>query len=184
MRSVVSSLSPHNLHLLFCCILAILALTCLGLMALLCASFKEGLASPKRFRFHSHIHVFLREISLVRCLHYAYRCFSSNFCFLVIFLPLMLELSVLLFVAVIRFPLHFFMLSFLVSMLVGPLHPSFLDTNSMPTSSLGCNALCIVLIFLSSSPFVKVLLWPTLRMVPCILRGVQPGYSYDEISAL
>ena len=35
---IVSSLSPHNLHLLFCFVLCILALICLVLMALFCAT--------------------------------------------------------------------------------------------------------------------------------------------------
>ena len=35
---IVSSLSPHNLHLLFCCVLSILALIWMVLMALLCAA--------------------------------------------------------------------------------------------------------------------------------------------------
>ena len=38
---IVSSLSPHNLHLLFCSILSILALIWLVLMALFCAAFRR-----------------------------------------------------------------------------------------------------------------------------------------------
>ena len=38
---MVSSLSPHNLHLLFCCVLSILALIWLVLMALFCAAIKR-----------------------------------------------------------------------------------------------------------------------------------------------
>ena len=38
--------------------------------------------------------------------------------------------------------------STLSSMLASPLPPSFLDTYSLSTSSLGCNALCIVISFL------------------------------------
>ena len=34
------------------------------------------------------------------------------------------------------------------SMLASPLPPSFLDTYSLSTSSLGCNALCMVISFL------------------------------------
>ena len=38
--------------------------------------------------------------------------------------------------------------STLSSMLASPLSPSFLGTNSRSTSSLGCNALCMVISFL------------------------------------
>ena len=38
---VVSSLPPHSLHLLFCCVLSILALIWLGLMALFCAAIRR-----------------------------------------------------------------------------------------------------------------------------------------------
>ena len=38
--------------------------------------------------------------------------------------------------------------SMLSSMLASPLPPSFLDTYSLSTSSLGCNALCMVISFL------------------------------------
>ena len=37
---MVSSLSPHSLHRLFCCVLSILALIWLVLMALFCAAFR------------------------------------------------------------------------------------------------------------------------------------------------
>ena len=52
----------------------------------------------------------------------------------------------------------------------------FLDTYSLSTSSLGCKASCTVMVFffLFSGPFVEVLLWSTLRLVPGIL---QPRYS-------
>ena len=40
---MVSSLSQHNLHLLFCCVLSILALICLVLMALFCAAIRRDL---------------------------------------------------------------------------------------------------------------------------------------------
>ena len=38
---MVSSLSPHNLHLLFCCVLSILAFIWLVLMALFCAAIRR-----------------------------------------------------------------------------------------------------------------------------------------------
>ena len=52
---MVSSLSPHNLHLLFCCVLSILNLIWLVLMALFCAAIKRDLVSLLRFPFLSHV---------------------------------------------------------------------------------------------------------------------------------
>ena len=94
-------------------------------------------------------------MSLVSRLKRPQNCFSSKFYFLVIYILLVLVLSVLFLVAVISFP-HFSMLSLsrcidastLFSMLVSPLPLSFLDTYSLSTSSLGCNALYMVISFL------------------------------------
>ena len=68
---IVLSLSPHYLHLLFCCILSILTLIWLGFMALFCAAIRRDSVSFLRFPFLSHIQVFLCElllISLLKCL--------------------------------------------------------------------------------------------------------------------
>ena len=46
---IISSLSSHNLHLLFCCVLSILALIWLVLMALFCASIRRDSISLLRF---------------------------------------------------------------------------------------------------------------------------------------
>ena len=48
---IVSSLSPYNLHLLFCCILSIFALLCLVIMALFCAAIRKDLVFLWRFPF-------------------------------------------------------------------------------------------------------------------------------------
>ena len=50
---MVSSLSPHNLHLLFCCILSILALIWFVLMALFCAAIRRDSVSLRKFPFLS-----------------------------------------------------------------------------------------------------------------------------------
>ena len=55
---IVSSLSPHNLHLLFCCVLSILALIWLVLMALFCAAIRRDSVSLLKFPFLKHIQVF------------------------------------------------------------------------------------------------------------------------------
>ena len=55
---IVSSLSPHSLHLLFCCILSILALIWLVLMALSCAAIWRDSVSLLKFPFLSQVQVF------------------------------------------------------------------------------------------------------------------------------
>ena len=50
---IISSLSPHSLHLLFCCVLSILALIWFVLMALSCAAIRRESVSLLRFLFLS-----------------------------------------------------------------------------------------------------------------------------------
>ena len=56
-------------------------------------------------------------------------------------------------------------------MLSSRLPLSFLDAYSLSMSSLGCKALCMVINFLSSGPFVRVLPLSILRIVQSILPG-------------
>ena len=65
MRLIASSLSPHNLYLLFCCVLSILALIWLVLMALFRSAIKRDTVSLLRFPFLRSVHVFSCEMSLV-----------------------------------------------------------------------------------------------------------------------
>ena len=53
----VSSLSPHSLHLLFCCVLSIFALIWLVLTALFCAAISRDYFSLLNFPFLSHVQV-------------------------------------------------------------------------------------------------------------------------------
>ena len=62
---IVSSLSLHNLHLLFCCVLSILALIWLVLIVLFCAAIRRDSVSLLRFPFLSHIHIFSCEMLLI-----------------------------------------------------------------------------------------------------------------------
>ena len=62
---IVSSLSPHSLHLLFCCVLSILALIWLVLMALCCAAIRRDSVSLLRFPFLSQVHVFCCEMLFI-----------------------------------------------------------------------------------------------------------------------
>ena len=62
---MVSSLSPHSLHLLFCCVLSILALIWLVLMALFCAAIRRDSVSLLKFLFLSHVQVLSLEMLFI-----------------------------------------------------------------------------------------------------------------------
>ena len=76
---IVSSLSPNNIHLRFCCVLSIFSFIWLVRMALYCAAIRRDSFYVLKFLFLSHIKVFLREVSLVYRFKYPYNCFSSYF---------------------------------------------------------------------------------------------------------
>ena len=61
---MVSSLSPHNIHLLFCCVLSILALIWL-VMALFRAAIRKNSVSLLKFPFLSHVQVFSCEMLFI-----------------------------------------------------------------------------------------------------------------------
>ena len=98
---MVSSLSPHSLHLLFCCVLSILALIWLVLMALFCAALRRDSVSLLKFLFLSHVHVLSCEMLFISRLKRPWSCFSSHFCFLVFVILLSIVLSVMFLMAVI-----------------------------------------------------------------------------------
>ena len=100
---IVSSLSPHDLHLLLCCVLSNLALIWWVLMALFCAAFRRNSVSLLRFTFFSHVHVFWCEMSPFSLLNRPESCLSSYFCFIVIVLLILMS-SVLFLVPVISLP--------------------------------------------------------------------------------
>ena len=58
MSLMVSTLPPHSLHLLFCCVLSILALIWLVLTALFRAAIRRDSVSLIKFPFLSHVQVF------------------------------------------------------------------------------------------------------------------------------
>ena len=108
-------------------------------------------------------------------------CFSSHFCFLVIFVLLILVLSILFhFGEIIFFSTFLRNLLVIVSMYrcyLGYWRVMFflflIHTVCLPhLRDVRPDASSIVLLF--SVPFVEVLLWYTLRMVLSILRGGQP----------
>ena len=105
---MVSSLSSHGLHLLFCCVLSILTLIWLVLMALFCAAIRRDFISLLKFPFLSHVQILSYEMFISR-LKRPWSCFSSHFCFLIFFILLSIVLSVLFLMAVIN-PLSCFSL--------------------------------------------------------------------------
>ena len=72
-----------------------------------CLLNSEWITIPTQFL--SHAEVFSREISLVSRLKCLYSCFSSRFCFLVIFILLVLMMSILFLIALIILPPRYFM---------------------------------------------------------------------------
>ena len=69
---MVSSLSPHSLHLLFCWVLSILALIWLVLMALPCAAIRRDSVSLLKFPFLSHVQVLSCKILFISRLNRPY----------------------------------------------------------------------------------------------------------------
>ena len=67
--------------------------------------------------------------------------------------------------------------STLSSKLASPFPPSFLETCSLSTSSLGCNPYAWSFVFLFSGPFVYVLHWSTSGMIPNITE-----YERQQVS--
>ena len=63
---VGSFLSPHRLHLLFCCVLSILALIWLVLTVLFCAAIRWDSVSLLMFPFLSHVQVLSCEMLFIR----------------------------------------------------------------------------------------------------------------------
>ena len=66
---MVSSLSPHKLHFMFCLVLSILALIWWILIALFSAAIRRDSVCLLRFPFFSHVHVFLFESSVILALN-------------------------------------------------------------------------------------------------------------------
>ena len=175
---MVSSLFPHNLHLLFCCVFSILGLIFLILMALFCPAIRRDSISLLRFPFLNHVHIFFSEKLLTSCLKRQLSCFASHFWFLVVIVQLVFVLSVLLRVAVISLPPRFWSLQVVVLMhqhcfqcwqviffllfLVHIVCQRHLWDLMPPALSL---------VFLFFGLLIQVLLWSTLRMVPNTLQG-------------
>ena len=136
---MVSSLSPHSLHLLFFGVGSILALKWLVLIALSCAAIRRDSVSLLKFPFRSHVHVLSCEILFMSRLKRPWSCFPSHVCFLVIVILLFIVFLASFLVAVMSPPSCFRIYSLsrcmdastLSSMLASPLPPSFLETYSV-----------------------------------------------------
>ena len=100
MLLIISSLSPHSLHQLFCYVYSCFDIV---IIALFCAAIRRDSVSLLRLPFLNNVQVFSCKISLFCRLKCSYSYFSFHFCFLIIFVLLMLELSVLFLIAVISF---------------------------------------------------------------------------------
>ena len=81
MRLMVLSLSLHSLHLLFCCVLSILAFIWLVLMALFCAAIRRGSVSLLKFPFLSYVQVFSCGMFFISRLKCPLSFFSFQFLF-------------------------------------------------------------------------------------------------------
>ena len=105
---MVSSLSPHSLHLLFCYVLSIIALIWLVLIALFCAAIRKDSVSFLKFPFLSHVQVLSCEMLFISRSKLPWSCFSFHFCFLVFVILLSIVSSVLFLMAVISPPCESF----------------------------------------------------------------------------
>ena len=101
---IVSFLSLHSLHLLFCCVLSILALIWLVLTALFYAAISRDSVSLLKFPFLSHIKVLSCEMLFTSRLNRPLTCFPSHICFLVTVILLSIVLTASFLIAVISPP--------------------------------------------------------------------------------
>ena len=134
MRLIVSFLSSHNQHWLFCCILCI--------FTFFWAAIWRDSISLLKCPFLSHVQVSLCEILLGCCMKYPYSCFSSYFCFLVIIFLLIMMLAML--VTIIRLSLFSFYV--VINSLYWCIHAIF-STAESSSSFLSRHILSIYVIF-------------------------------------
>ena len=166
---MVSPLSIHKVHFLFCFVLPILALIWLVLMALFCVAIRRDSVSLLKFPFLSHVLVLSSEmfISRLKCpVSVFFLVFSLAFVVL-----LVIVLSVWFLMAVNSIPSSFSMLSSsrcidASSMLESS--PSFLDTYCLSPPFLGFNALCMVISFLVLWSICLSSSWSTSQRIPNI----------------
>ena len=145
---MVSSLSPHSLHLLFCCILSIPTLIWLVLMALFCTAIWRDSVSLLKFIFLIHFQVLSCEMLFISRLKRSWSCFPC-FCHSVIYRVVSIfsdgcNQSSFVFFYVVFKSLY----GCVNAVFDAGKSSSSLFSWYMSTSSLGCNALCMVISFL------------------------------------
>ena len=91
---MVSSMSLHILHFLFCCVLSILAFILLVLIALFFAAIRRDSVSLLEFSFLSHVQLLRCEMLFISRSQRPWSCFPSHFCFLVIVILLSFVLPI------------------------------------------------------------------------------------------
>ena len=92
---MVLSLSPRNLHFLYCCVLGFLALIWLIFMALFCAVIRRDSVSLLKFPFLSHVQDFSCKMLFISRLKRPEICFPSPFCFQVFIIYLVSVVSII-----------------------------------------------------------------------------------------
>ena len=80
----VSSLALHSVHLLFCCVLSILALVWLVVSALFCAAIRTESVSLLKFPFLSHVQVLSIKMLFIRRLKRPYYYYNYYHYYLLI----------------------------------------------------------------------------------------------------
>ena len=98
-----------NCHIIFICYFVA---SCLFFLwhspyGVVSCCYQERFSFHLKVSFFSHVQISSCEMSLICGLKYSYSCFSSHFCFLLIFILLMLVLSVLFLLAAIILPPRF-----------------------------------------------------------------------------
>ena len=154
-------------------------------MALFCATIRRDSVSLLRFPFLNHAHIFSCVMLFISRLKRPWSCFSSHFCFLIIVVLLVLMLSVSFLVAVIN-PSCVFLCSLRV--VVSMRQRCIRCWQVLFLTSFLIHIVCQrhlwdvlpyvwSLVFFFCGPFACVL-WSTSRMIPNILRGIQPRYLF------
>ena len=178
---IVFSLSPHHLHLLFCCVLSILALILLVLMALFCVAVRRYSAILLRFLFFTLVHVFTCEMSLVSCFKRKLELFFFPCLFFGYFRSVDPHILSIVSSGYNQSASALFYIAFKSLMLVSPL-PPFLTHILCQRHLLDIIPYAWSLVFLFSGPFFRFIFWSTSIMVPSILRGDSLGiYPFDKV---
>ena len=169
MELIVLSLSPHNLQLLFCCVLSVLALIYLVLMALFYAAIRRDSVSLLRFPLFSHIQVFaclslemFIQLFFLLFLFYGYSCSVDAYVVCIVSSDCNQSSSAFLCNLLVT---EIWRILFLLFLTHTVCQRHLWDVR--PYTSSWIFFFCI---------FVEVLILYILRMVPSILRGEQPKY--------